>query len=269
MASSIISYWCFNDNTATLVHDFSGNQRHSIVETGFSISTAVGAVGKVGVFDGSTTRLDFDNITAFSALTAFAVICKFKLDAVGARQVISMRSGNHILEVTAAGKVKLSLYDASATLYTCTHADTLVVATWYTVVAMWDGSDITIYVNEADNETTAEASFGELDTVSNNLYVGATNTPGDYLDGFMEMLSYYSKALDYDEVEAIMESPSGLVFEAGDGKIQTGDIIYNESGSKEVCIWYQENEERSFPDDEDHLWADGTTSLYSVWHNNN
>lgn len=265
MAQTLIAYYCFNDNDATLVHDFSGNQRDSTVETGFSISTASGAVGKVGVFNGTTTVLNFGNITAFDALMAFSFVTKFKTDAIGARQVILMRQGCFILEITAAGKVKLSLYSESAALYELTSAESIVASTWYTVACTWSiatGNYMRIYINELASPDEDIFDPVEMETNTNPLYIGATNTPGDYFDGMIEMVSFYEKELDDDEINTIMECPTGLRFEAGDGMIQTGDIIYNDSGGKEVCVWSEEFHERAFHDGEQRAFSDGGGMIF-------
>ena len=262
MASSLIGFYCFNDNDAALVHDFSGNERNSTAETGFAISTHSGAKGYVGVFNGTTTVLNFGNITAFNSVTGFSIVTRFKTDAIGARQVISNRQNHHILEITAAGLAKITLYYSGAPAFIIQTSDTLVADTWYTVAVSWDGSDIYIYLDDADNVDDDTASGTALDSVANSLYIGATQVPGDYFDGMIEMISYYSKALTTDEVNAVMESVNGIKYLAGDGMIQTGDLIYTNSGGSEVCIWSEEFDEMLFSDSEEQLFNDGELQIF-------
>ena len=55
---------------------------------------------------------------------------------------------------------------------------------------------------------------------------------------------------------------NGIQYEAGDGMIQTGDLIYNNSGGKEVCTWSEEFDEMEFSDNEQQLFADGELQIF-------
>jgi len=262
VSQTAISFYCFNDNDASYVRDFSTNGNTGTISAGITNSTDIGAIGRVGVFNGTTGMLTIGNVTAFNSITGFSIVCKLKAGAIGARRVISHRLENHIFEITAAGNIKLSLYDSGLTVYTCTGADTLVEGIWYTVVCTWDAANINIYLNLLSSVTTAAAVFAALNSNSRTHYIGATDTPLYFFNGSLEMISFYSKELDDDEINAVIENPSGTKFISDDAKIQTGDLIYNAAGLPEVCVWSEEFDEIEFSDNEEQLFNDGELQIF-------
>ena len=265
MASSLITYYCFNDNDTTLVHDFSGNERHSTTETGLTITTQTGAIGKVGYFNGSNTEIFFSGITGFNALTAFSCVVKIKINSFtgggAGNNYIAYRSGSFYIAITDTGGVEFNIYDSGAVLYQLTHAAGIVTGEWYTLVFTWDGENQKFYNGSSTADDSEGAAFLETDTVANDLILGSLSG-GNTLDAYIEMISFYSKALTADEINAVMETPSGIRYEAGDGMIQTGDLIYNNNGSKEVCTWSEEFDEMEFKDNEQQLFADGELQIF-------
>lgn len=249
---TLIAFYCFNDNSASSVKDFSVNERHSSSVTNLTISTSDLAVGKVGVFNGTSSTINFGNIAAFNSLAAFTIIAKIKLNLLGVKQVVSFRDASHYLEITSANKIKFMLDNGSA--ITLTHTQVLTTGIWYAVIGLWDGINMYVYIDAIDNVTSG-AMTGTLSSNSNNLYIGNDGVD-DWFNGSMEMISYYSKALTTSEIETIMESPSGIKFEAADAKLQTGDLILNNAGGKEVVVWYEEFDERSFSDTKQHYFND-------------
>lgn len=260
MASALIALYPFNDNDTTLVSDFSGNQRNSTVETGLTISTASGAVGKVGVFDGSTTELNFGNITAFNSVTGFSAVFKVYLTSHwgGGPAVFARKQNVFEIQFSTTYNLIFHFYDSTSTLHTLTATTPLTLNAWYTIVVTWDGANIKYYNGSATPSDTVAAVNASFDTSAWELYLMRSARLGCKI----EMISFYSKALDYDEIEAVMENPSGVRYEAADGMVQTGDVAYNNSGGSEVCVWYEEFDEALFPDDEEMLFSDGELTIF-------
>jgi len=254
MAQSLISFICFNDNSASTVKDFSTNKNHSSSVTDLVVESFDGATGKVGKFNASSTDVDFGTVNGLNALTKLSICVRFRLSDVGARGIISWRDANHILEVTAADKLKITIQAGAS--YILTDTRTLVAGVWYTAMITWNGTtgDLKIYVDGIDSPASTTGATGTTPTNSNSLILG--NNTGDYFNGRVEMISYYSKEFNEDEVLALAESPTGIKFVSLDGYLQTGDLILNSAGGQEVVTWYEEFDERLFSDLEEHNFND-------------
>lgn len=262
MAQSLISYYCFNDNSASLVKDFSVNEQHSTTAS-VGISTDGGAIGKIGTFNGSSNNVQIPNNTAFDNITGFSIVLKFRVNAIGSVESITERNASFKLELLGSGALKFSIVDSSASVYTVTSTTILTAGTWYTIVARWNAEIASIYVNNFETEDNAGAGATNMETTSATHFIGR-DFAGAFFDGDIEMISFYSKALNNDEINAVMEIPSGIQYAAGDGKIQTGDLIYNGSGQKEVCTWYEVREEREHKDGTQKQFKEGNLQIYKL-----
>src|SRR3990172_9834763 len=112
MAQNILAYYCFNDNSAATAKDFSVNERHG-VGTAMTITTDPGAVGKVGQFNGLSSKITVIDFSEFDALTSFTVVAKFKVisfdpdgDAATNIEVITFRDSNFHVLITTDGKLQ-------------------------------------------------------------------------------------------------------------------------------------------------------------------
>ena len=252
MAQTMIAFYCFNDNNVSSVKDFSVNERHSASTTALTIASYAYSVGKTCKFNGTTSNINFGNITAFNSLTAFTIVTKIRLTTTGVKQVISFRSSSHGLEVTSADKIKFTINNGADISLTDTRV--LVTETWYTIIAMWDGVNMSIYIDALDTPFTG-AMTGTMASNSNSLVLGY-DTVDDWFAGYIEMISYYSRSLTDDEILTVLENPTGMKMEAIDGSLKTGDLILNNASGKEVVSWYEEFDERLFSDGEEHNFND-------------
>lgn len=260
MAQTLIAHYNFNDNDNTLVHDFSVNEWHSTSETGLTISTDSGATGKVGVFNGTTTTLNFGNITDFNSITGFSAVFKVNFSSFWGSGTALFASVQNLFEIqfSTAGVPIFYFYDSTSSAHNLTASDPLDLNTWYTIVITWDGENINYYNGSSDVLDTAGAADPSFDTSGSDFKL----MDSARLACKVEVVSFYSKALSTDEIDTIMENPSGIQYEAGDGMIQTGDLIYNNSGGKEVCTWTEEFDEMEFSDNEEQLFADGELQIF-------
>lgn len=256
MAQGLLAHWNFNNNSATDIQDFSTNQNHGTSST-LSISTDPLAVGKVGVFSSADfTVTDFSDI---DALTAFSILFKFKTTSLASDQVIIDRAGSVTLKLLSTGYISITLTDDTTTDATLafTGITTLTTNQWYTVVITWSGTSAIIYVDDLDEtETKAWGLNPTLDSNANDLYVGSLNDSTLPFVGSMECIAFYNRVFTAAEIQTVMENPSGIKHYASDSRLQTGDLVMNDTGGQEVVTWYEQFDERAFSDGEYHLFND-------------
>lgn len=255
MAQSLLAYYCFNDNSVSSVKDFSTNERHSSSVTGLTIGTDSLAIGKVGIFNGTSTNVNFGNVSSLNGLTNFSLVVKFKMAALNNVQIISIRASNHILEITAANKIQITITTGISNVLLGTNV--LAKDIWYKTIITWNGAtgSLKIYLDELETVDSSENPTGTMPTNTNSLLIGYDGA-GKYLNGKIEMISYYNKVLSDNEIMTVFESPSGIKTEVTDAKLKTGDLILNNAGGRETAIWYEEFDERLFNDRDDHLFND-------------
>ena len=267
MAQNILAYYCFNDNSAATAKDFSVNERHG-VGTAMTITTDPGAVGKVGQFNGLSSKITVIDFSEFDALTSFTVVAKFKVisfdpdgDASTNIEVITFRDSNFHLLIKTDGKLQFVI-QTTVTSYELNDTNILSINTWYTVIAKWDGVNMKLYLNSLDNPATLSAT-GTLTSNANDLLIG-NDIGTNWFNGQIEMICYYNRAITDTEIVTILEQPTGLKYIATDNKLQTGDLLLNNFGGKEIVTWYEEFDERNFSDAEEHLFKDEEQMMFHL-----
>lgn len=130
--------------------------------------------------------------------------------------------------VTATGQGYYAVLDASDRVY-FNPADALGVnydeyrgatdiadGNWHHVVITWDGAanDAKIYIDGTDETVVLTDDADGLGSLSNTsiFFMGAENTPGQYIDGSIDEFGFWSKVLSSAEVTQLYAGGSGLAY---------------------------------------------------------
>ena len=259
MAQNLLAYYCFNDNSATTIKDFSVNEKH-LTGTDMSISTDTGAIGKVGIFNGISSKCVFTDFSVLDGLVEFTIVSKIKLTDTPpgpGNRIISHRTDNHDLFVDNNNKVNFGFVTGVG--YNFTDSRILNNNQWYIIIVVWDGATLKIYIDSIDSPFSSGAT-GTMLSTSEDLIIGSDLT--DFFDGKIEMISYYNRAFTDSEIVTLLEQPAGIKYISADDKLQTGDLLLNNFGGKEVVVWYEEFDERLFEDGEEHLFEDDEQMMF-------
>jgi hypothetical protein len=111
------------------------------------------------------------------------------------------QSDNHFWFCTGAGP-----YNNCGGVHSATVAQ---VGPWYHVVGVKYGSNILIYVNGVYESTVAEPPIYDTDVA--DLLIGANKTEGAYLNGNIDEVMLYNRALSAQEIAAIYQAGSAGV----------------------------------------------------------
>jgi hypothetical protein len=95
--------------------------------------------------------------------------------------------------------------------------------TWQLVCGMWDGSEMSIYVN-GSIAGTKDASVGTIDysTVGDFAIGGRTNQSTNYFTGDIDDVRIYNRALSQQEIQKLYDSYNSQIYLGGSG--QPGSI---------------------------------------------
>ncbi len=112
----------------------------------------------------------------------------------------------------------LSIHAGNGASWSCgdiTGATTLSVDTWYHIVAMRDGNNVSIFLNSA-HEISCNSYSGAFDF---NLNIGRGGA--SYMDGFIDELSYWNRTLTSAEIVNLYNGGSGMAYSADSSPIVT------------------------------------------------
>ena len=214
----IKAIYTFNENDATKCYDYSTNGLHVSTITGFSVVAS--DIGIAGVFNGTTTDLNFGNILDLGGTGSVSIFAKVKVTA-GVAHVICDKSAHFNLSITALNKITFTV-DSGAAPLTLTSTTSIVNDTWTTIGAVYDGANMYIYMDGTQDVTTAKT--GNMNASVNIFHIGTDTTT--YMNGHIEMISIYSQGLSSDNIQAIHDRPGGFKIGMNDStSFSNGDLI--------------------------------------------
>ncbi len=199
--STLIGAYTFNESAA---NDYSGNKNH-LVNTGATFSTTTttnGGFGLDAVFAGS--EYISGTFPSMAALTGFT--CFFNFYTTNHDYNISTISGGYTIYLSGANKLSFTIYDSTATAHTLNSSTVLSLSTWYTVACVWDGSNMFIYINGAQ-DCTQVASFTNPAAGSGTIFIGTSA-----MHGRINMFEVRNAAMMDAQQNALTSSPGGVLF---------------------------------------------------------
>ena len=201
---SIQAAWNFNENSITNVLDYSGNGLDSASVA--NLTTIAATTGYAGVFNGSSTKVNFGNILDLGGDDKLDIFCRV-LRASSQANPILYKAGHFDLSINASDKVvfKATIGAAEQTL---TSTTSIVVDTYTTIGATYDGTNMVIYIDGTSDVTQAQT--GNLVASTSTAYIGTDTST--FFDGRIESVDVYNTGLTSDNITALDANPTGLKY---------------------------------------------------------
>jgi|GEM_PF-6548407 len=167
-------------------------------------------------FDGTDDQVDAGNGTSLqisgNTMTASAWVHVDTWPTVGNYPAILSK----VTGVSPYGGYQINLDGDSGNKFACGMAinstwrtqqttGTYSTGTWYNVVCMYDGANLTIYVNGVADGTSPYT--GAIQNVSANVLIGKNGGSAAYVDGAIDDVRVYSRALSALEIAALNGIP--------------------------------------------------------------
>lgn len=225
----LVALWNFNEDDAATVHDYSTNAGHSTATAGLTIQNS--AIGKEGVFDGTTTEIGLPAIqVAWAAFPAFSISARINSDVKAAKRTIMAKIGaiDFYLDSNAVLTATLTTSAGSATVSEATYTD----SAYHDVMVAWDGADLKLYLDGSEVDTAALA--GTNINNSNIFTIGYNSASTDYFDGKIVEVRLYNKNIGLTGHENLVATEQGVKYRILDGRepdVQVGDLMIFELGS--------------------------------------
>ncbi len=220
--NGIISYFKFDSNA----NDSTGLHNGTL---GGSPSSVAGIINNCYQFAGPTKYISLADSNLLSFVSTTDTELTFSVwiyvTSLGATNYIFTKRASSLeyqLVITTLGAVGLALFSAgagTATLNKLTANGSIVINTWYHVVATYDGSEtsagIKIYINAVSMALT-DASVGVylgMNNTTSNAYIGAINTTVGGFVGKIDELGIWRRKLEAVDVTALYNSGAALAYE--------------------------------------------------------
>lgn len=218
LETNLVSYWKFEETSGARVDSHGSND----LTDNNTVTSATGIIGNgadfelsnseyLSITDASQSGLDFAG--------DFSISLWLKIESLAASYVLmkgntsaSQKWYGLFLEVD--GELTFAVDNGTTAYLADTDAGggNLIIDTWYHVVGIRSGSNISLYVNNVLQQTTS-ATSDDLSN-ANSLYFGARNTGSldRYFDGIQDEIGVWTRALSAEEVSALYNSGSGLPY---------------------------------------------------------
>jgi len=211
ITNGLVAYYPFDGNA----NDESGNANHGTIQGGGTYGS--GKVGQAFYLNGMNAYIEVASSPALQPTNAFSAEAWVNYDRItgSGDGAVIVSKGNQAsgptdwaLSISTNRKLRPHVYINGSGWWYFDCATTLTTGVWYHVAMVYDGTNITGYVNgmadgsETPGPSTAQASDGTL-SIGVHHYGG--NLAG-YFPGQIDELGIYNRALSSNEVAALYAS---------------------------------------------------------------
>lgn len=212
LASGLVGHWTFDGaDMVPNVRDRSGRGNHGNISGMTSTTTVIGKLGQALDFESSSSNYvsitDADSLDVTSAFTFAAWIKAESFTAVN-------NQANWIFgkDISGARSYDFGFYNTSGTINLTAQingtnrglstASFTIDGLWHHVVATYDGSNVTYYIDGVTSGTVASVNPA---VTSTDLAIGRRNFVGfnEYFDGSIDDVRIYNKTLSASEVKQL------------------------------------------------------------------
>ena len=201
----LVAHWTFDEGVGTIAGDSSGNGNTGILTNGPTWTTG-GALSLDGVNDwvnaGTGASLNPSNAITISAWVNLRRLSAFQKIVARHNTILKYAFG-----IDGTNKLVLQINSGSTSAVFGNTA--LSANTWYHVVGTWDGSNMKLYLNGV-SDAAPVAKTGTMASDSETVSIGArANGSQHFLNGFLDDLRIYNRALSATEVQSLYAAGPG------------------------------------------------------------
>lgn len=199
--AGLVGYWKFDESTGTIAYDSSGNAMQGASYGGVTrVASASCAAGACLAFDGKTGYVSATNTTPLSALSAFTWSAWIYPTAANAITDIMDNGSSCVLQYSDKQNVLFSI-SSGGPVHLVTSNGMAPLNTWSHVVATFDGSNMEIYINGAQD--TATGTGGVPTPTTTPFYIGAGPSAVNPFSGNIDDVRIYNRALSASEISLL------------------------------------------------------------------
>lgn len=214
--NGLVGYWPFNEGKGSeFTVDKSSNSNTGILSNMDDSNWKSGVSGRCLSFNGIDESVDCGNNSSLDILGSFSISAWILMNssAVGV-QYIFMKNKNSVADAqyifVCDGTNKRIRGGFNGAFYGETDNDSIDHGKWFHVVMVYDQIDIKYYINNVLSNTPHVISDTIIST-NHNVVVGKRFPNNYFMDGFIDELRLYNRALKPNEISFLYNNPSGKI----------------------------------------------------------
>jgi len=209
LARGLVGCWLFNEGSGNKVFDLSGygNTGTLVADTHF----VPGKFGSALEFDGTGDYIQVpDNSSLSFTNETFSISLWFKssssVDMAFLYKGSDANNREYFYNLSAIGAVRIRIFDNDNSYQTTTAEDKdYADGDWHHTVAVADGSNLYIYVDNALKDSDAiTVSMADL---GSDFYIGEYGGGSSYYNGYLDAVMIFNKALTQNEIDWLYREP--------------------------------------------------------------
>jgi type II secretory pathway pseudopilin PulG len=216
----LVGWWKLDESGVLTAADSSGNGNDGTLTNMASNQWTTGVLDGALEFDGWDDYVSCQNDKSLQLTDALTIAGWVKADSWGSGYYVSIiaRKGegnpNNYQLAIADGQATLYLDDGDSNGF---RGDTVLnTGQWYHVAGTWDGAQVRIYLNGILDNDPPDSYSWTLNTDTRDLYIGGRSGGTDLLDGTLDDVRIYDRALTAEEIQSIVafqqdEGSDGIV----------------------------------------------------------
>ena len=233
---ALVGYWKFNEGVGATANDNSFYRNNGNLINGASW-TNNGKIGKAVNFDGTNDYIEVPDSTSLSPRAGLTVSAWIKRDTVNSIDAILGKyksiTNERSFELGMANTYPVFIISSDGVTATTLTATTAIDAgQWYYVAAVWDQTQIHVYVN-GKRENSAAYTAGLYDN-DEALRIGDADQSFWYYDGLIDEVKMYNYGLSASEIKTDFNEGKSLVL--GAKSTESGTAVASSSDSRKYCV---------------------------------
>jgi len=206
---SMVLYLPLDENKGDIAIDLSDYKNDATLK-----GKAKWAPGKFnsGIELGTSNYLEVNDSDSLKITDALTISCWVRImgatgdNQSGVEKGAAWISGEYNLLPEYGGGVLLQMFDLPEACNDEAIGPSVVDQQWHYITGAWDGKTIMIYIDAKESRTLA--CKGKLNTNNDPLYIGCRGGGGRWVNGFIDEIKIYNRALSVDEIKIDMEDPT-------------------------------------------------------------
>ena len=233
-----VAHWHFDEGTGTVAHDVDGRHNGTLGGGTAAKKPAWSTEGGSSLlFDGSNDLVKVADSDALDLVgNKLTISCRVRRSTASSGNLVKKAdaSNGYRLWLTSGGAVQFDVL-LGGTTKTVTSATTIPLNTWKHVCARYDGSELRVFIG-GTKETASTASTASLAATTEALWLGYYDGTSHHLNGYLDDVSIYKRALTDAEITALSNNRMGR-YEYHHTNALGSNIVLTD-GSKHVLARY-------------------------------
>lgn len=220
--NTIVLYLPLDENNGNTANDLSGLKNDAILKGGAKWMPGKFNSGVQLVANNYLEVKDSDSLDITKAMTIEFWSKIYALTAdhqSGVEKGTAWSAGEYNLLPVYSGTIMFQLFDLPDACNDAANGPDVADGEWHFVVGIWDGKNIIINVDGLEKQNMACA--GELNTNSDSLYIGCRAGSSRWMNGILDEIKIYNRALSVAEIKKDMENPAANLAVSPKSKLAT------------------------------------------------